>query len=89
MLADLDCSPVVPVVDAPHETLVLESRSSGLYKGWMRHSSGGESSRTVPLSMRPVIACSRIPLVAKGHTGALFLLIEIFGATLEKGLGDM
>jgi hypothetical protein len=34
--------------------------------------------------MRPVIACSRIPLVAKDHTEALFLLIEIFGAALEK-----
>jgi len=57
--------------------------------GWTRHSPGGESSRTVPLSMRPVIPCSRAPLVAKDHTGALFLLIAIFGAALGKGLGDM
>jgi hypothetical protein len=30
-----------------------------------------------------------VPLVAKGQTGALFLLIEIFGAVLGKGLRDM
>jgi len=52
----------------------------------MRHSSGGVSSRTVPLSMRPEIARSRVDLVAKGQTRALFLLIAIFGAALEKGL---
>ncbi len=39
--------------------------------------------------MSPAIASSRVPLVAKGHTGALFLLIEIFGAAFGKGLGNM
>ncbi len=55
----------------------------------MLHSSGGASSHTVPLSTRPEMACSSVALVAKGHTGALFLLIVIFGAALAKGLGDM
>ena len=55
----------------------------------MRHSSGGVSSSTVPLSMRPEIARSRVALVAKGQTGALLILIATFGAALEKGLGNM
>ena len=33
MQADLDCSPLVSVVDAPNETLVLEARSHGLCRG--------------------------------------------------------
>jgi len=55
----------------------------------MRQSSGGVSSWTVSLSMRVEIARSRVALVAKGQTGALFLLNAIFGAALEKGLGSM
>ncbi len=43
----------------------------------------------VPLSKRPVRACSRTPLVARGQTEALFFLIAIFGAALGKGLGNM
>ncbi len=42
--------------------------------GWMRHSSGGESSSIGPSLMRMRMACSHRDLVAKGQTGALFLL---------------
>ncbi len=40
----------------------------------MRHSSGGESSSIDPSPMRMRRACSHRDLVAKGQTGALFLL---------------
>jgi hypothetical protein len=47
----------------------------------MRHSSGGESSSMVPSPMRMRRACSQRDLVAKGQTGALFLLgAEVLGA---------
>jgi hypothetical protein len=49
--------------------------------GWMRHSSGGESSSMVPSPTRMRRACSQRALVAKGQTGALFLL----GVEEEEG----
>ncbi len=55
----------------------------------MVQSTPGVNSSTEPFSMRTETARSSVALVAKGHTGALFLLIAIFGAALEKGLGDM
>ena len=58
-------------------------------EGWILHSSGGESSSTVPLLTSVATACSRTDLVVKGHTGALFLLSEIVEAALSLGLLDM
>ncbi len=57
--------------------------------GWIRHPTGGESSWTVPLSTKMASACSRTSLVAKGHTGALFLLSELVEEALSKDLPDM
>ncbi len=89
MLADLDDNPVVVVINSPDEAFMLEAQALVSVEGWTRQSLGVWSSRTMPLFLSPVRACSRTPLVAKGHTGALFLLIVIFGAALGKGLMDM
>ena len=54
----------------------------------MRQLSGGEHSRTVPLSMMHVIACSSTPLVAKGQTGRGYLSLERdLRGGFEEGLG--
>ena len=55
----------------------------------MVQSSPGMNSSTVPFSMRAETARSRVALVAKGHTGALFLLSEIVEAALSLGFPDM
>ena len=43
----------------------------------------------MPLPMRVAMACSRTGLVERDHTGALFLLSEIFVEELVMGLLDM
>ena len=90
MLADLDHRPVVVVVNPQDEAFMLEARTPGLCRGRMDAPLVGclelEDDTLVDESRESLF---EDPLVAKGQTGALFLLIAIFGAALGKDLKDM
>ncbi len=74
------CSMILICTQAPESSFPPTRRSFwkaaplASVDGWMRHSSGGESSSMVPSPMRMSRTCSQRVLVAKGQTGALFLL---------------
>ena len=92
VLANLEDDPLLLVVGAPYSAFMLEPGSPSLcrrvYAPFVE-GGGGESSWTVPLSMRLASACSSMGLVVKGHTGALFLLSVMVVAALLVDLLDM
>ena len=89
MLSDLEDDPLVQVVNAPYAPLMLKSGASCLGRGMDSPFVGGESSWTVPLSMRMASACSSTGRVEKGQTGDLFLLSVIVVEALMIGLPCM
>ena len=89
MLADLEGDPGIAVVRAPDEAFMLESGSASLCRGMDTPYVRGDSSLMCPCSISEDRACSREYRVAKGQTGALFLLSVIGVVAFFVGLPDI